>query len=446
MGMTTPVRFAILTPTLSQPGGAERFVYALIRYADPTRMRCVGVALWGIGGVDSYLGREIIRYAGIHSDEKYKPQPYAPAVKVHPTLNDAVRHVCAEADVLITWGSLSLGAETAGVNIPIICVSQCAYPIETKVTGITHLVGTSAMSRRFFAGISYAGSPLPLDSIDNGVEIDRTCPRRGRAWQRAEWGVSGDDKVLLYLGRQAMVKNPWAAVKVLMKLPSSYKLVMLGNQSFHPDEPMATVAKLVRRLRFTDRVRFERSTPFVGDALAGADCMVQFSFREADSLVLKEAFLAGLPVVHTGVGAIPEIEAEHGQIGWGVPFQAPEPEELLARPYDADPGDYGIGLIDPRTRASTWTRRPSRSATPCPPPRSRWPRRCGRSPGNTGRRRSCVRTGPVTWKESLHHGHAEPLPRAVRAARVADGAAAAARRDHLPVRPDTQRVLYQVLL
>jgi glycosyltransferase involved in cell wall biosynthesis len=145
-----------------------------------------------------------------------------------------------------------------------------------------------------------------------------------------------------------MVKNPWAAIRVLMKLPSNYKLVMVGSQSFNPGEPMPTVAKLIKRLRFEDRVRFIPTIPFVGDALAGADCLVQFSFREADSLVVKEAFLAGLPVVHTGVGAIPEMEAEHGPIGWHVPFLGPEPVELLDRPYDADPGDYGICLIDPR--------------------------------------------------------------------------------------------------
>jgi glycosyltransferase involved in cell wall biosynthesis len=83
---------------------------------------------------------------------------------------------------------------------------------------------------------------------------------------------------------------------------------------------------MVFRLGLADRVKFLPPITYVGDALAGADCLIHLSFIEADSLVIKEAFLAGLPVVHTSVGAIPEMEAEFGPVGWSVRLRPTGPE------------------------------------------------------------------------------------------------------------------------
>jgi glycosyltransferase involved in cell wall biosynthesis len=228
---------------------------------------------------------------------------------VHPTFNDAVRHVCQDANVLVAWGALGLGAYVDGVKIPVVCVSHSPIPNPTPITGITHLVAVSEVAKNYFA-LSPGVAGLPVSVIPNGVEIERACPRYGRAWQRAQWGVSAEDKVLLFLGRQAPFKNPWASVQTLAKLPSNYKLIMVGNQSFTQDKPLERLVTLVDQLGLQDRVKFFPPAAFVGDILAGADCLLHLSLFEADSLVVKEAFLAGLPIVHDGVGAIPEMEQE----------------------------------------------------------------------------------------------------------------------------------------
>jgi glycosyltransferase involved in cell wall biosynthesis len=305
-------------------------------------MKCTGVALSGFGGLDQALGEDISRYAKIHGDMPRGrwQRPRMDLVETtYTNLNEAVHHVCKEADVLITWGGLSLDPFTEGIKLPIICVSHSSTVVRNRISGITHLVAVSESAKQFFANSREDDWP-PVAVIPNGVEIDRVCPRRGRAWQRAQWGASPDDKILLYLGRQAMDKNPWAAVEVLEKLPPNYKLVMIGNQAFHPEKPMPRLADLVTKLDLDDRVKFLPPIPYVGDALAGADCLLHLSLREADSLVVKEAFLAGLPVVHTPVGAIPEMIAEFGQVGWPVSIRsilAP----LEAKSSELGPGHFG---------------------------------------------------------------------------------------------------------
>jgi glycosyltransferase involved in cell wall biosynthesis len=330
------IRFAALTPSLAQPGGAERTLLIQLRYSDPARMQGAGIVLMGRGGLDEALGREIIKHTTIHSDEP-RGEVYwyrAPLVhRVHPTLNDAVKHVCQEADVLITWGALSLAGYTAGLSIPVICVAHSSVPNSTAISGITHLVAVSEAAKRYFVS-SPGVAGMPITVVPNGVEVDRVCPRRGRAWQRAQWGVSATDKVLLYLGRQAIDKNPWPCVLALAWLPAHYKLIMVGNQAFTPGEPHPRLVELVAEHGLQDRVKFLPPSTYVGDILAGADCLLHLSIREADSLVVKEAFLAGLPVVHTRAGSIPEIEAEFGLMGFAVGFRAGP-----LGPESVDPGD-----------------------------------------------------------------------------------------------------------
>jgi glycosyltransferase involved in cell wall biosynthesis len=320
------IRYAALTPSLAQPGGAERTILIMARYADPARMACTGIAISAYGVIDPGLGRELVRYTTLHGDP-YKPRhgpprPESPPVETgYRSLNEAIRHVCREADVLITWGSLAMGRFTADLAIPVVCVSHCSNASgASPLSGITHLVAVSGAARGFFAGEHRGAESLPVRVIPNGVEVDRTCPRRGRAWQRAAWGVAPDDKVLLYLGRHAPDKNPGACLRAMTRLPDDHRLILLGNQSFIPAEPWPRLVEEARDLGVADRVRFLPPTPFVGDALAGADCLLHLSVREADSLVIKEAFLAGLPVVHTRVGSIPELEAEFGAVGFGVDF------------------------------------------------------------------------------------------------------------------------------
>jgi glycosyltransferase involved in cell wall biosynthesis len=359
------IKFAILTPSLAQPGGAERTILIQLRYADPARMQCTGIALSGYGGLDEDLGRELLRYAPIHGDmpRGQFQRPRSALVKtVYPHLQAATAAACHGADVLVAWGTLALARFTEGLAIPVVCVAHSAEADGgPQINGITHLVTVSRAAGRYFRDAN-RGLGLPVATIPNGVEVDRVCPCRGRAWQRARWGVGATDRVLLALGRHAKVKNGGACIRALTALPPDHKLVLVGNQSFANFEPRPELAALAGALGVADRVLFLPPVPSVGDVLAGADCLLHLSFREADSLVVKEAFLAGLPVVHTPVGSIPEMEAEFGPVGWGVTLR----DELVPEEERVDPrevaGQVRLALstaaapVVARMRAIAWER------------------------------------------------------------------------------------------
>ena len=320
------IKFAAMTPSLAQPGGAERTILIKVRYSDPARMQCTGVAISGYGALDETLGRELLKYTKLHGDAPANRWQRAgqPVVDTnYQNLNEAVRHVCRHADVLVAWGSMSLSAQTVGLNIPVVCVSHSSSSGGPKFAGITHLAAVSKAACHYFTQAPEARE-LPIKVIPNGVEVDRVCPRRGRDWQREQWGVSARDKILLYLGRHANDKNLEACIRTMTKLSSEYKLILVGNQAHFPNQPLPALVTLTQKLDLENRVKFLPPTQTVGDALAGADCLLHLSIREADSLVVKEAFLAGLPLVHTYVGSIPEMETEFGQVGWGVAFRSGE--------------------------------------------------------------------------------------------------------------------------
>ena len=72
---------------------------------------------------------------------------------------------------------------------------------------------------------------------------------------------------------------------------------------------------------------FRPAAQDVGDILSGLDVFMLASHREAFSLALIEAWIAGVPVVATPVGSIPELELKFGKLTLDVPIN-PTAEEL----------------------------------------------------------------------------------------------------------------------
>jgi glycosyltransferase involved in cell wall biosynthesis len=308
------IRYAVLTPSLAQPGGAERHIHALIAHADPSRLQCGGVILSGYGGVDSTLARAIRAHGvDIVGDPPkgafFGPRPDGLVATGYRTLRQAVQEVSASVQVLVSWGSLFLGRYTEGLRIPVVCVSHCSERSNQPITGITHLVGVSRAATEFWGAVAH---DLPMAILPNGVDIDHCVPRRGRDWQRAQWGLTSDQFVIGYVGRHHAVKRPGAVIRALPRLPARYVAVLIGNQPQQQNVPAPFLPALAHDLDVTARVRFEPFRTAMGDAYAAMDCLMLASQYEADSLTLKEAMICGLPVCATRVGSIPEIEEEFG--------------------------------------------------------------------------------------------------------------------------------------
>lgn len=160
---------------------------------------------------------------------------------------------------------------------------------------------SEALRRRYLAknGID----PKKFVAVHNGIEIDRF--RREHAEARAqlarELGIEHDTPVVMTVS----VLRPGKGIEVLLDAVSSVPgatFVIVG------DGPMrAEWTARAERNGVGNRVRWAGYRNDVAALLPGADLFVLPSLDDAFPTVLLEAMAAGLPVVATEVGGIPEI-------------------------------------------------------------------------------------------------------------------------------------------
>jgi glycosyltransferase involved in cell wall biosynthesis len=169
--------------------------------------------------------------------------------------------------------------------------------------------------------------------VPNGVDVHEYRPARAEDL-RERWGVPLDAPLLLTLGRLARDKGNDVALHALASLPEPY-LVIAGD-----GEERGPLERLAARLGVSDRVRLIGAVPQVEvpRAMAAADVFWFPTVRdEAAPLVLPQAMAAGLPVVASRIGGIPDYVSRPGeQAVLVVPGDATALAEAT-RPLLADP-------------------------------------------------------------------------------------------------------------
>jgi glycosyltransferase involved in cell wall biosynthesis len=130
----------------------------------------------------------------------------------------------------------------------------------------------------------------------------------------------GDPLRLIYIGRLAREKGLYEALQAMrlaLELGVDARLTVAGAG---PEEP--------RLRRYAAALGIAQRTAFVGpvfgsdkaNLLAGADVMLLPSYAEGLPYSLLEAMAAGVPVLATPVGAIPDVVC-HGTHGYLVPVR-----------------------------------------------------------------------------------------------------------------------------
>lgn len=160
----------------------------------------------------------------------------------------------------------------------------------------------------------YSGGKL-LGTIHNGVEL--LPPRPESHGLRASLGLGGRDVVLIYTGRIAVDKGldvlASAMEMIVAEVPAGIKLVLVG------DGPgFAGLRSRFLHLIESGYVIMTGRRDDVDDLNAMADIFVFPSLHENLPFSLLEAMNAGIPVVATAVGGVPEI-VESGRTGFLVP-------------------------------------------------------------------------------------------------------------------------------
>lgn len=178
----------------------------------------------------------------------------------------------------------------------------------------------------FTAVSEYAACSFPAELrnrvrvLYNGVERERTGPALAREAMRACWGVGKDEIAVGYYGRYSSEKNPLAAAQAVRRLGAPFRSVYVGSHWLE-----GYGEKNLRHLDPRAVVHDEHEQ--IGDVLAGLDAAVFASHSEGHSLSLIECWQAGLPVVATPSGAVPELEKRYGPLVTAVPMN-PRPAAL----------------------------------------------------------------------------------------------------------------------
>ncbi len=130
-------------------------------------------------------------------------------------------------------------------------------------------------------------------------------PQTPRAIWRAKQGFSDDDILFLCVARFAPQKNHALLLNAFAKGPASdprAHLVLAGEGVLR-----ARLQRQVNELDLTSRVHFLGLRRDIPDVLGASDIFTLSSDWEGNPLSVIEAMAAGLPIVSTAVGGVPEL-------------------------------------------------------------------------------------------------------------------------------------------
>lgn len=178
-------------------------------------------------------------------------------------------------------------------------------------------------------------SPERMSVIPNGIDVSRIDEADGGG-AREEFGIAGDDFVIGTVARLDATKDTITLARAFAKLHQShhnpkFKLLIVGDGS-----ERAKLEAFAADQGLTTSVIFAGLRQDVPRLLKAMNVFALSSLSEGMPITVLEAMAAGLPVVATKVGALPDL-AEEGLTGFLVEPEQPEAiaerlAELLANP------------------------------------------------------------------------------------------------------------------
>jgi glycosyltransferase involved in cell wall biosynthesis len=325
------------------PAGAERLVTHLLEYIDrerfapvciclrnpvgshlEARVQRLGVPLYFLGKGDTMSLAVLRKLDALF--RQYRP------VVVHThllALNYAYPLMLRYRTPARVHTVHNLAPREMGVRVSV-WVRQMAF--RYRVGGVIPVAIAEEVRASVQRVYGYPDPPL----IPNGIPTDEYAPDPDR---RAQWrqahGIEPRATVVTHIGRFAFQKNHALLIEAFAQVRSDaplYLLLVGGGELEN------AVREQVAALGLQERVRFLGVRADVADILRASDVFVLSSRWEGNPMSVMEAMAAGLPVVSTAVGGVPELVQE-GVTGLLVPS---EDAGALARALQA--------LVDDPTR------------------------------------------------------------------------------------------------
>jgi len=167
----------------------------------------------------------------------------------------------------------------------------------------------------------FAGLPVEVTVIPNGISLDKFYPDLPSLRLRSELGLTADDRVLLVVSRLTPWKGHMTLLEAVARLADRWprlKLVVVGEVAFWEAGYEQQLKQRAAELGLAEQVIWTGFRSDVPELLRLCDIFVLPSVREPFGRVIIEAMATGRPVVATDSGGVPEIVVD-GQTGLLVP-------------------------------------------------------------------------------------------------------------------------------
>jgi glycosyltransferase involved in cell wall biosynthesis len=163
-------------------------------------------------------------------------------------------------------------------------IHRVAYRLGVKAVAVAESVAASFEQE-------YGFRPVV---IRNGIDVLRFHRRGVRERWRQENGFAPEDRLIVSVARLEPQKNPHALVRAI---PPGFRLLLVGAGSLRPT------------LEGIEGVHLLGVRTDLPELLSACDIFALASEWEGHPLALMEAMAAGLPVVATAVGGVPDCSA-----------------------------------------------------------------------------------------------------------------------------------------
>jgi glycosyltransferase involved in cell wall biosynthesis len=160
-----------------------------------------------------------------------------------------------------------------------------------------------------------ANEGIPAERVEviyNGIDLEVFQTSKDRDAARREMGVGPNDFVVVQVARLDYLKDHLTAIRAVGNVAARHPAVRLVLVGEGPEQ--AKIEAEVDRLQLAEHVRFLGLRKDVACLVPAADVFLLTSISEGIPLTLIEAMAAGIPVVSTRVGGVPEVVVD-GQTG-----------------------------------------------------------------------------------------------------------------------------------
>lgn len=181
------------------------------------------------------------------------------------------------------------------------------------------VIAVSEATRRYHLGYNMVAADR-IEVIHNFVDCEPfiAVASDARKRIRASFGVEVSWPLIGFVGNVFVEKGWLELVRVLAKVSRSMTDVRLLVVGEGPTDYRATLENEAARLGVLSRIIWAGRRFDIPEMLSALDLFVTASHDEAFSLSLLEAMAAGLAVVASAVGGLPELIC-HGETGFLVP-------------------------------------------------------------------------------------------------------------------------------